>query len=121
MMKLRGRVALITGGTEGMGFATAELFLEEGAKVVITGRSEEKGRRALRKLSKLGAVEFVRGDVSRSADARRMVDRTVRWFGRLDILFNNAGVYLERFAEDTTEGEWDRVLDINLKGTFLVT
>ena len=121
MMRLQGRVALITGGTEGMGFATAELFLEEGAKVVITGRSEEKGRRALRKLSKHGAVEFVRGDVSRSVDARRMVDRTVKWFGRLDILFNNAGVYLEKFAEDTTEEEWDRVLDINVKGTFLVT
>jgi NAD(P)-dependent dehydrogenase (short-subunit alcohol dehydrogenase family) len=121
MMRLQGQVALITGGTEGMGFATAELFLEEGAKVVITGRSEEKGRQALRKLSKLGAVEFVRGDVSRSVDARRMVDRTVRRFGRLDILFNNAGVYLERLAEDTTEEEWDRVLDINLKGTFLVT
>src|SRR5512136_498524 len=108
MMKLRGRVALITGGTEGMGFATAALFLEEGAKVVITGRSEQKGRRALRSLGKLGAVEFVRGDVSRSEDARRMVDRAVKRFGRLDILFNNAGIYLEKFAEDTTEEEWDR-------------
>ena len=120
-MKLQGRVALITGGTEGMGFATAGLFLKEGAKVVITGRSQEKGRKAIRGLSRLGEVEFIRGDVSRSEDAKRMVGRTVERFGKLDILFNNAGVYLEKLAEDTTEEDWDRVLDTNLKGTFLVT
>jgi NAD(P)-dependent dehydrogenase (short-subunit alcohol dehydrogenase family) len=120
-MKLNGRVALITGGTEGMGFATARLFLKEGAKVVITGRSQEKGRKAIRSLGRLGEVEFVRGDVSRSEDAKSMVERTVERFGKLDILFNNAGVYLEKLAEDTTEEDWDRVLDTNLKGTFLVT
>ena len=120
-MKLNGRVALITGGTEGMGFATARLFLKEGAKVVITGRSQEKGRKAIRSLGRLGEVEFIRGDVSRSEDEKRMVERTVKRFGKLDVLFNNAGVYLEKLAEDTTEDDWDRVLDINLKGTFLVT
>src|SRR4030042_265004 len=120
-MKLKGKVALITGGTEGMGFATAELFLDEGAKVVITGRSNEKGAKALKTLRKHGEVAFVRGDVSKAADAKRMVDAAVRKHGRIDILFNNAGVYLEKLAEDTSEAEWDRVLDINLKGTFLVS
>lgn len=120
-MKLKGRVALITGGTEGMGFATAQLFLREGAKVVITGRSKAKSTKALIKLKKLGKVMFVQGDVSKAKDAKKMVDETVKRFGRIDILFNNAGIYMEKLAEDTTEEEWDKLIDINLKGTFLVT
>jgi len=120
-MKLKGKVALITGGSEGMGYATAEAMLREGAKVVITGRSKEKGSRAIAKLRKLGEVVFVQGDVSNAKDARKMVDGTVKQFGRIDILFNNAGIYMEKLAEDTTEEEWDRLIDINLKGTFLVT
>ncbi len=118
---LKGKIALITGGTEGMGYATAELFLKEGAKVVVSGRSEEKGKKALEKLEKLGRARFVRGDVSREADAKRMVDETVNAFGRIDILFNNAGFYLEKVAEDTSEEEWNKVIDTNLKGTFLVS
>ena len=120
-MKLKGKVALITGGSEGMGYSTAELFLKEGARVMITGRSAEKGARAAKRLRRLGEAEFVRGDVSRPSDAKRMVEKTVRRFGRIDILFNNAGIYLEKLAEETSAEEWDRVIDINLKGTFLAT
>jgi len=104
-----------------MGYATAELFLREGASVVITGRSDEKGKEAASKLRKHGAILFVRGDVSKDADAKRMVSATLKAFGRIDILFNNAGVYLEREAEDTSEADWDRIVDTNLKGTFLVS
>jgi NAD(P)-dependent dehydrogenase (short-subunit alcohol dehydrogenase family) len=121
LMKLKGKVSLITGGTEGMGYATAEIFLREGAKVAISGRSEEKGVEAVRKLGVMGDVIFIRGDVSMDADAKKMVQETVDRFGRVDVVFNNAGVYLEKVAEATSEAEWDRVIDINLKGTFLVS
>jgi NAD(P)-dependent dehydrogenase (short-subunit alcohol dehydrogenase family) len=120
-MRFNGRVVLVTGGSEGMGFAAARAFLEEGAKVVITGRDETKGARAIEALGEKGPVRFVRGDVSIADDAERMVEETVNAFGRIDVLFNNAGVYLEKLAEDTSEAEWDRVIDINLKGTFLVS
>ena len=120
-MRLKGKVALVTGGTEGMGYATAKEFLIEGAKVMISGRSSEKGEKAIRSLEEVGEVAFVQGDVSKSDDARRMVGSTVEKFGRIDILFNNAGVYLEKDAEDTSEEEWDSVLAVNLKGTFLVS
>lgn len=120
-MRMKGKVALITGGTEGIGYATAELFLKEGAHVAVTGRSEEKGRAATASLSELGEVLFVRGDVSKTDDARGMVDRTVSRFGRIDVLFNNAGVYIEKPAEEMTEAEWDLLMDVNVKGTFLVS
>ncbi len=119
-MKLNGKVALITGGTEGIGFAVAKLFLTEGAKVAVSGRSAEKGAKAMAELEGLGKVVFVEGDVSDAKDASRMVETTVSEFGRLDIVFNNAGVFVERTVEQTTEEEWDRIIDINLKGTFLI-
>ncbi|HIH01622.1 TPA: SDR family oxidoreductase [Thermoplasmata archaeon] len=120
-MKLKGKVALITGGTEGIGLATARLFLQEGAKVVISSRSPEKGAKALVELSELGEVMFVRADVSRADDASMMVESVVSRFGSIDIVFNNAGVFVERTVEQTTEEEWDRLIDTNLKGTFLVS
>lgn len=120
-MRFKERVALITGGTEGMGYATARLFLMEGAKVVVTGRSDEKGRKAVSELSGIGDVHFVRGDVANVGDAKRMVEETVARFGRIDVLFNNAGIYIEKPAEEMSEEEWDRLMDVNVKGTFLVS
>ncbi len=121
MGKLNGKVGLITGGTRGIGYATALLFLKEGAKVAITGRSEKHGKEAIDKLKneRFKDVIFIQGDVSKSTDAKRMIQTTVKQFGQLDILFNNAGIWIEGTAETASEADWDRVIDVNLKGTFL--
>ena len=119
--RLQGKVALITGGSGGIGFATARLFAQAGASVVITGRSADRGLRAVEVLRTAGEVEFIKGDVSVASDAKNMVDGTVARFGRLDILFNNAGIYIPGLVEDMTEEEWDSVLGVNLKGVFLVS
>lgn len=121
MGKLDGKVALITGGTRGIGYATALLFLKEGAKVAITGRSEKHGKEAIHKLKneRFKDMIFIQGDVSKSADAKKMIQTTVELFEQLDILFNNAGIWIEGTAEMASEADWDSVIDVNLKGTFL--
>lgn len=121
MTKLKGKVALISGGTKGIGLATARMFLMEGAKVVISGRSKETGTKAARLLRRVGEAEFIQGDVSKASDAKRMVDGALARFGRLDILFNNAAISIGGRVEDMTEEEWDQVIGVNLKGAFLVS
>ncbi len=120
-MKLEEKVALITGGTTGIGYATALLFLQNGARVAITGRAKETGEEAIRELKRQGFKEclFIQGDVSKPADAERMVKATLRQFGKLDVLFNNAGIWISGTAEKTSEADWNKVIDINLKGCFL--
>lgn len=118
-MKLEHKVALITGGTRGIGLATAKLFTEEGARVALAGRNEQDGKAAA--LQVQNSV-FVRCDVKRADDCRRAVQETIRTFGKLDILFNNAGViYRDRPVEATTEEEWDDTMETNVKGTFLMS
>ena len=90
-MELEGKVAAVTGGTRGIGRAIAEAFVREGAKVVINGRSEEKGQQALKEMDAGDAVVFVAGDAKLREDCERVVDATVEQFGRIDIMVNNAG------------------------------
>ena len=90
-MELEGKVAAVTGGTRGIGRAIAEAFLREGANVVINGRSEEKGQRAVEEIGAGDAVHFVAGDAKQREDCERVVDATVDHFGRIDIMVNNAG------------------------------
>jgi len=121
-MRLLNKVALITGGNSGIGRATALLFAREGAKVAITGRDEMRGKLVVEEIRKAsGTAIFIRSDVRIAKECRRAVDETLRQFGRLDILFNNAGVFYPRNVVDCPEEEWDLTIDINLKGTYLMS
>src|SRR5579862_7790253 len=121
-MRLHNKVALITGGTSGIGEAAALLFSREGARVAIAGRSPERGHRVVNAIEQAGAqVIFLECDVRSAEHCRHAVEQTITAFGRLDVLFNNAGVYYPHTALDCTEEEWDLQIDINLKGTFLMS
>src|SRR5438270_2944872 len=121
-MRLENKVALITGGTSGIGEATAGLFGKEGARVTITGRDQKRGHAVAEKIVKDGGKAiFIRSDVRKAEECRHAVDETLRVFDRLDILFNNAGVFYPHTILDCTEEEWDLQMDINLKGTFLMS
>lgn len=118
---LRNQVAIITGGTSGIGREAAILFAKAGAKVVVAGRREAEGKETLELVHAAGGEGiFVKTDVSRSAEVKELVQKTVKKFGRLDVAFNNAGIegtWLP-IAEQTEE-DWDRTIDINLKGVWL--
>lgn len=121
-MRLKDRVALITGGTSGIGEATALLFAREGACVAITGRNAERGKSVVNRMRHEGGEAiFVRADVSVAKDCRHAVDATAKAFGGIDILFNNAGVFYAQTAVECSEREWDEQIDVNLKGTFLMS
>ena len=118
---LSGKVALITGGTSGIGRDTAVLFAKQGAKVAITGRRETEGAETVSLIRAAGGDGlFLKGDVSKAADVQSMVQKIVEKFGRLDVAFNNAGVEGNWVPLiDQTEENWDYVHNINLKGLWL--
>ena len=118
-MRLAGKVAIISGGSRGMGAFEAELFVNEGAKVVVGDVREDEGRVLAEKIGR-DAV-FVRLDVTSEEDWAAAVKEAVDRYGKLDILVNNAGVSARSSIEETTGADWDRVMDINAKGVFLGT
>lgn len=121
-MRLQNKVAIITGGTSGIGEATALLLAKEGAKVCVAGRNEERGRAVAANITHSGGKAiFVQTDVHRAGECDRAVEQTLSAFGAVDILFNNAGVFFPHTVVECTEEEWDLQLDINLKGTFLMS
>jgi NAD(P)-dependent dehydrogenase (short-subunit alcohol dehydrogenase family) len=119
MPRFEKQVVLVTGGSSGIGQATAKAFLTEGAKVAISARNLPRLRAATRLLRTVGDVLPIRGDVSKATDARRFARETERRLGPIDVLVNNAGIWIEKYLEAFTEKEYDRVMDINLKGAFL--
>jgi NAD(P)-dependent dehydrogenase (short-subunit alcohol dehydrogenase family) len=116
------KVVLISGGTSGIGLAAARQFVEAGAKVALLGRDSQRGRDALGNLAGAGQESvFFAGDVSQTVDCSRVVEETIAQFGRLDILVNSAGEYLEKSLQDTSETEFDRIMSINMKGAYFLT
>jgi len=121
-MRLEGRVALITGGTSGIGTATAMRFAREGAKVAITGRNTERGEKVVEDIIENGGEAlFIRSDVRFADECREVVEQTLARFGKIDVLFNNAGVFHPKSVIECTEEEWDETIDSSLKGAFLMS
>jgi 3-oxoacyl-[acyl-carrier protein] reductase len=119
--RLDGKVAIVTGSSRGIGKAIAERFAAEGAKVTVNWAGRERDARAVVDgiKSRGGEALSVGADVSSSADVKKLVGATVDHFGRVDILVNNAGVMVGKSVLETTEDDWDRTIDVNLKGAYL--
>ncbi len=119
--RLAGKVAIVTGSSRGIGLAIAQRFADEGAAVTINYVSKEpEAAAAARAIEAAGVGALtVQADVSRSGDVQRLVRATMERFGRIDILVNNAGVMVTKGVLETTEDDWDRTIDINLKGAYL--
>jgi len=118
METLNGRIALVTGGTRGIGRAIARRLIEEGAKVALCGRSNEAAVRAARELDSAGSAIGIGADVRRPADVSALFDAVDAAFGGLDILVNNAGEGVFRKVGDMSLEEWHRNIDLNLNGAF---
>ena len=119
---LDGRVAIVTGGSRGIGGAIAALLAEHGAAVVVSARDAARLQRAVQELEERGAsVHGVAGDVGRREDADRLVEAAKARYGRLDLLVNNAGVTRDGLLIRMKDDDWDRVMDTNLRGAFLMT
>ncbi|HXD12260.1 MAG TPA: glucose 1-dehydrogenase [Anaerolineales bacterium] len=118
-MKLSGKTAIITGATSGIGKATALLFAEEGADLIITGRRAELGQRVAAEIrQKGGRCVFVEADHTQAGDCSRVLERTLAECGRVDILFNNAGIVTQGTAETTAEDIWNETLAINVTAVW---
>jgi len=119
---LAGKVAIVTGGTRGIGLAIARLLAEDGASVVVSGRDAARLDAAVKELESLGAPAMaVAADAAKREDADRLVEATRERFGRIDVLVNNAGITRDQLLVRMKDDDWDQVLDTNLRGVFLMT
>lgn len=121
-MRLQNKIAIITGAGSGIGRAVALTFVKEGAKVVVVDWSEEGGKETVELIEKIkGKAIFVKTDVSKADDIDKMTKACLDEFGRVDILVNNAGIVKFGALHETSEADWDAVLNVNLKGVFLAS
>ena len=120
-MRLKGKTALITGGGEGIGRATALLFCKEGARVGIIGRTKSKLNTVVKEANGKGETYALQGDVSIEKDVKRVVNSFYKKYKKIDILFNNAGIFEDGTVVTTTNDVWDRTINTNVKGVFLMS
>jgi NAD(P)-dependent dehydrogenase (short-subunit alcohol dehydrogenase family) len=121
-MRIKDRVAIVTGGTSGIGTGVAIRFAKEGAKVVITGRNEERGNKVVEEIEADGGEAlFIKADCAIAVECKMTVDKTLERFGKIDILFNNAGVFYPKDTVEISEEEWDDTINSSLKGAFLMS
>ena len=117
-MRLENKVVIITGAGAGIGKETALLFSREGAKVVVADIDEKGGKETVAEITKTGEGFFFMLDVTNTDQAKKMVEETLSKYGRIDVLINNAGIAQDALVRKMTEEQWDRVVNINLKGVF---
>ncbi|MCI6274896.1 MAG: glucose 1-dehydrogenase [Coriobacteriaceae bacterium] len=119
MFNIKGKTAIVTGGTSGIGLSTAQALLAKGAKVVVAGRNSQRGEKAVEELSKTSAeVAFCQTDTSDEGNVKGLVAFAVERFGSLDIMVNNAGTGTMATVDEMTGEDWRKVIDINLTGVF---
>ena len=122
MGKLNGKIALITGGTSGIGEASAKLFAEEGATVIVVGRNVEKGNRVVDEIrEKNGEAMFFSCDVTEEQAVKELKKQVLEVYGHVDILFNNVGILITSALEDIQLSDWNKTFDVNVKATMLMT
>ena len=123
MKRFENKVALVTGATSGIGEGTAKAFAKEGASVVLVGRSTDKGTKIEEEIiSNGGKALFIQCDVSKEEDVKKMIGKAVEKYGKIDILFNNAGIMMPSMEiERMPLEDWQKTMDINITGTFLVS
>ena len=119
--RLKGKVAIVTGGSLGIGWAIANRFVQEGAKVVITGRREQIGEEAAQKIGTPDVIRFIQHDSSDEAGWVDLFDQTEQIFGPVSTLVNNAGIAVGNSIENTTTEEWRQIMTVNLDGVFFGT
>jgi 3-oxoacyl-[acyl-carrier protein] reductase len=120
-MRLEGKVALITGGANGIGKVTAQEFLHEGANVVISDFNEEAGRKMQNELGNDERITFIPANVTDTEEVELMVQKTIEKYGRIDILVNNAGITIDGLLTKMDEDSWEKVISVNLSGVFKCT